>query len=104
LISPGISVVYILRKQQMSAGGQRGIDISGINTLRIQYASDFVTSERLQLVYQTFASTTGANAYINETPNATGSYLDFLQGRKEVRACIDCSGLSFGGLSRSFRT
>lgn len=88
----------------MSAGGQRGIDVSGINTLRIQYASDFVTSERLQLVYQTFASTTGANAYLNETPNANGSYLDFLQGRKEVRGCIDCSGLSFAGLSRSFRT
>lgn len=88
----------------MSAGGQRGIDVSGINSLRIQYASDFVTSERLQLVYQTFASTTGANAYQNETPNANGSYLDFVQGRKEVRACIDCSGLSFAGLSRSFRT
>ena len=88
----------------MSAGGQRGIDVSGITTLRVQYASDFVTSERLQLVYQTFASTTGANAYQNETPNATGSYLDFLQGRKEIRACIDCSGLAFAGLSRSFRT
>ena len=88
----------------MSAGGQRGIDVSGINTLRIQYASDFVSSERLQLVYQTFASTTGANAYRNETPNAYGSYLDFLQGRKEVRTCIDCSGLAFTGLSRSFRT
>lgn len=88
----------------MSAGGQRGIDISGINTLRIQHASDFVTSERLQLVYQTFASTTGANAYINTTPNATGSYLDFLQGRKEVSACVSCAGLSFAGLSRSFRS
>jgi hypothetical protein len=88
----------------MSAGGQRGIDISGINTLRIQYASDFVTSDRLQLVYQTFASSTGANAYINTTPNATGSYLDFLQGRKEVSACVSCAGLSFGGLSRSFRS
>ena len=88
----------------MSAGGQRGIDVSGINTSRIQYASDFVRSKRLQLVYQTFASTTGANAYQNETPNAAGSYLDFLQGRKEVRACIDCSGLAFVGLSRSFRT
>lgn len=88
----------------MSAGGQRGIDVSGINSLRIQYTSDFVKSKRLQLVYQTFASTTGANAYLNETPNATGSYLDFLQGRKEVRTCIDCSGLSFTGISRSFRT
>jgi hypothetical protein len=88
----------------MSAGGQRGIDVSGINTSRIQYTTDFVRSKRLQLVYQTFASTTGANAYQNETPNAYGSYLDFLQGRKDIRACIDCSGLAFGGLSRSFRT
>lgn len=88
----------------MSAGGQRGIDFSGITVLRRQYASDVVDSRRFQLVYQTFASTTGANAFQNETPNATGSYLDFLQGRKEVRACIDCSGLAFAGLNRSFRT
>jgi hypothetical protein len=88
----------------MSSGGQRGIDVSGITVLRQQFASDFVTSIRLQEVYQTFASTTGANAYLNETPNATGSYLDFLQGRKEVRACIDCSGLAFAGVNRSFRT
>jgi hypothetical protein len=88
----------------MSAQGQRGIDLSGITTLRNQFASDFVTDKRLQLVYQTFASTTGANAYRNETPNAYGSYLDFLQGRKEVTACVSCVGLSFQGLSRSFRT
>jgi hypothetical protein len=88
----------------MSSGGQRGIDVSGLTTLRRQFASDFTTSTRLQLVYQTFASSTGANAYLNETPNAAGSYLDFLQGRKEIRACIDCSGQAFAGLSRSFRT
>jgi hypothetical protein len=88
----------------MSAGGVRGIDLSGITTLRIQNASDATTSRRFQLVYQTFASTTGANAYLNETPNAVGSYVDFLQGRKEIRACVDCSGLAFAGLSRSFRT
>ena len=88
----------------MSAGGQRGIDVSGITVMRKQYASDVTTSTRLQLVYQTFASTTGANAYQNETPNAVGSYVDFLQGRKEIRTCIDCSGLAFAGLSRSFRT
>ena len=88
----------------MSSGGRRGIDVSGITTLRIQNASDVTTSRRFQLVYQTFASTTGANAYRNQTPNAVGSYIDFLQGRKEIRACIDCSGLAFSGLSRSFRT
>ena len=88
----------------MSAGGVRGIDLSGITTLRIKNASDVTTSRRFQLVYQNFASTTGANAYLNETPNAVGSYVDFLQGRKEIRACVDCSGLAFAGLSRSFRT
>jgi len=88
----------------MSSGGLRGIDFSGITVLRKQNTSDVVTSKRFQLVYQTFASTTGANAFQNETPNANGSYIDFLQGRKEIRACIDCSGLAFAGLSRSFRT
>ena len=88
----------------MSAGGLRGTDFSGITVLRRQYTSDVVASKRFQLTYQTFASTTGANAFQNETPNATGSYLDFLQGRKEVRACIDCSGLAFAGVNRSFRT
>lgn len=88
----------------MSSGGQRGIDVSGITTLRIQNASDATTSRKFQLVYQTFASTTGANAYQNETPNANGSYLDFLQGRKEITACVECVGLTFAGLSRSFRT
>ena len=88
----------------MSSGGQRGIDFSGITVLRKQDTSDAITSKRFQLVYQTFASSTGANAYQNQTPNAMGSYLDFLQGRKEIRACVDCSGLAFNGLSRSFRT
>jgi len=88
----------------MSSGGLRGIDFSGITVLRKQNTSDVVTSKRFQLVYQTFASTTGANAFQDQTPNANGSYIDFLQGRKEIRACIDCSGLAFAGLSRSFRT
>ena len=88
----------------MSAGGQRGVDISGITVLRKQFSSDVVTSKRLQLVYQTFASTTGANAYMNQTPNASGSYLDFVQGRKEISTCIDCSGQAFTlDINRSFR-
>ena len=86
----------------MSAGGQRGIDVSGITSLRQQYASDFVERERLQLVYQTFASTTGANAYINETPNGNDSYVQFLKGIKE--SCSNCTGLPWQWrASRSFR-
>lgn len=79
----------------MSAGGQRGIDVSGITGLRLQNASDITKRVRTQLVYQNFASTTGANAYRHETPNAYGSYIDFLTGRKEVGrrdiSLSDCS-------------
>ncbi len=87
----------------MSAGGQRGIDVSGVGAMRLQNASDFVERERLQLVYQTFASTTGANAYINETPNAVGSYIDFVKGLKEQ--CGSCAGLPYQyRVTRSFRS
>lgn len=89
----------------MSAGGQRGTDISGVGGIRLQNTSDVVYRKRTQLVFQTFASTTGANAYVNETPNAYGSYLDFLVGRKEsgrrdislgvVSDCSLCTGLPF---------
>jgi hypothetical protein len=86
----------------MSAGGQRGTDVSGITGIRLQNASDFVTQERVRLVYQTFASTTGANAYTNQTPNANASYIDFLTGRKE--GCASCTGLPYQNrLVRSFR-
>jgi hypothetical protein len=87
----------------MSAGGQRGIDVSGVRGLRLQDASDVTKSVRTRLVFQTFASTTGANAYQNETPNATGSYLDFLIGRKQD--CSTCVGLPYQFRAvRSFRT
>lgn len=79
--------------KQMSSGGQRGIDVSGVTGIRIQNASDTIYQTRTRLVYQTFASTTGANAYINETPNATGSYIDFLVGKKE--GCAGCTGLPY---------
>ena len=87
----------------MSAGGQRGIDVSGITSLRIQNASDAIMQRRVRLVYQTFASTTGANAYQNETPNGNDSYLQFLQGVKDCSS--GCVGLPYQWrLSRSFRT
>jgi hypothetical protein len=87
----------------MGAGGQRGIDISGVTSLRVQNASDATTRTKVRLVFQTFASTTGANAYLNETPNANGSYIEYLQGIKDCSA--GCTGLPFQWrLSRSFRT
>jgi hypothetical protein len=87
----------------MSSGGQRGIDLSGITSMRMQDASDVTSRTKVRLVYQTFASTTGANAYVNETPNANGSYVDYLKGIKE--SCASCTGLPWQWVaSRSFRT
>ena len=86
----------------MSSGGQRGIDVSGITGLRLQTASDVTTRIRLQDIYQNFASTTGANAWRNRTPNGYGYFLDFTQGRKEVGRrdicgadCSTCVGLPY---------
>lgn len=95
----------------MSAGGQRGIDVSGITGLRLQNASDTTTRIRLQEIYLNFASTTGANAFRNRTPNATGLFLEFLQGRKEVGRrdislsdCSTCTGLPYqSNLVMNFR-
>ena len=72
--------------------------------MRLQTASDVTEQTKVRLVYQTFASTTGANAYLNETPNANGSYVDFIKGLKD--SCADCSGgLPYQyRVSRSFRT
>ncbi len=78
--------------------------------MRIQDASDFTRDLKLQLVYQTFASSTGANAYRNETPNSIGYFMDFVQGAKERGVCSNCSGLAFlynssnTALNMSFRT
>lgn len=79
----------------MSSGGKRGIDASGITALRVQDAGDATTHRNLQLIYQNFASTVGANAYANRTPNSYGDFLKFTQGRKEqyneVVGGTDCS-------------
>ena len=65
-------------------------------------------------MYLNFASTTGANAYRNRTPNGTGYFLQFLQGRKEVGRrdislgvssdCSTCEGLPYqSNLVMNFR-
>lgn len=75
----------------MSAGGQRGIDVSGINSLRIQYPSDFVTRERLQLAYLDYSgNTTGIR---NHNYNSDQYYRQFLSGIKE--SCTTCTGLPY---------
>lgn len=85
----------------MSAGGQRGIDVSGVTGLRIQHASDATRRIYLGDIFQNFSSTS-ANAYRNQTPNGTGYFLDFTIGRKEVGRrdisfsdCSTCVGLPY---------
>jgi hypothetical protein len=89
----------------MSSGGRRGIDVSGIIPLRLQNASDVVTRKSLQLTFQNFTPTIGANAYANETPNSYGAFFKFIQGRKEmyndVSATLDCSACA--GLPYTYR-
>lgn len=85
--------------------------MSGITSLRLQTASDVTTRKQLQLTYQTYASTTGANAYMGDLVNATGAYLQFSSGLKEQRdplvsnaICVACVGLPYGnGLAWTFR-
>ena len=83
----------------MSSGGQRGIDVSGITSMRLQNASDSTTRKQLQLTYQTYASATGANAFMGDQVNNSYSYLRFLQGIKEstgsVNGCSTCAGLPY---------
>lgn len=86
----------------MSAGGQRGIDVSGITSMRLRDASDFVTRKQLQLTYQTYASATGANAYMGDLVNAAGALFRFQQGLKEQTdpqvsnaTCTACTGLPY---------
>lgn len=96
----------------MSSGGQRGIDVSGITGLRLQNASDSTKHIQLQLMYQNFASTTGANAFANRTPNGYNYYLQFIEGRKEVGRrdisgsdCSTCTGLPYQYVNiMTFRT
>ena len=91
----------------MSSGGQRGTDVAGVTSMRIQNASDVTSQRALQQVYKTYASTTGANAFMGDQVNATGAYLQFLQGLKEsvgtAGGCTTCSNATGPGLPYQYR-
>lgn len=91
----------------MSAGGQRGIDVSGVTTMRLQNAGDVTAQRNLQMVYKTYASTTGANAFMGDQVNNSFSYLQFLQGLKEsvgtAGGCTTCSNAAGQGLPYQYR-
>jgi hypothetical protein len=86
----------------MSAGGQRGLDVSGITGMRLQNTSDFVAQIRVRDMYQMFNSTS-ANAVRPRIRNGNDYYLQFLQGSKE--SCGTCAGLPYGanGVTLSYR-
>lgn len=67
--------------------------VTGIQSMQIRDASDFVRQIRLRRAYQQFASPSGANAYRNTTPNSVSSVVDFVQGGKE--SCATCVGLPY---------
>ena len=77
----------------MSAGGQRGIDVSGITSLRIQNASDFTTRVRFQEFYRD-SNQVGRNGFRNNDYfNSDQYYRQFLNGTKE--SCAVCTGLPY---------
>ena len=77
----------------MSSGGQRGTDLTGIQSMRIQSASDVTARTKARLVYLTSASNAplGTNGYGGDIPNGNDYYTQFLTGAKE--ACVSCTGL-----------
>lgn len=91
----------------MSAGGQRGIDVSGVGSMQLRDASDFTTQRQLRLTYQTYASSTGANAFMGDLVNNSFSYLRFLEGLREsvgtAGGCTTCSNAVGQGLPYQYR-
>lgn len=70
--------------------------------MRLRDAGDFVTQRQLQLTYQTYASATGANAYMGRLVNSSYAYLRFLEGLREsvgtAGGCTTCSNAAGQGL------
>lgn len=91
----------------MSSGGRRGIDVSGVGGLLVQNGSDFTTQRQLQLTYQTYASSTGANAFMGDLVNSSQAYLRFLEGLREsvgtAGGCTTCSNAVGQGLPYQYR-
>lgn len=87
----------------MSAGGQNSTTLSGIQGMRLRETSDVVAQIRVRQVYQLFNSTT-PTAIRPRIPNGNNTYLQFLQGTKEVSSnvngyasCPACAGLAYNG-------
>ena len=94
----------------MSAGGQNSTSLSGIQGMRVRDSADVVAQIRVRQMYQQFNSNT-PNAVRPRIRNGNDSYLQFLQGIKEVSSnvngfasCITCAGLTYNGNVQSDST
>ena len=94
----------------MSAGGQNSTSLSGIQGMRVRDSADVVAQSRVRQMYQQFNSNT-PNAVRPRIPNGYNSYIQFLQGIKEVSSnvtgsasCIACAGLTYHGNVQSDST
>jgi hypothetical protein len=77
----------------MSAGGQRGIDVSGITSLRIQNASDVTRQKQFQLVFRDVTQVS-SNGFPNHSFfNSDQYFRQVINGTKEY--CIGCTGLPY---------
>jgi hypothetical protein len=83
----------------MSAGGQRGVDLSGITASRIRDAADVTAQAKVRLVYQTLISNTNQRPYVGRIANGNNNLVQFTEGIKEISAggsnCPQCVGLPF---------
>jgi hypothetical protein len=82
----------------MSAGGQRGTDLSGITSSRIRDAADVTAQTKVRLVYQTLISNTVQRPFVGRIANGNNNLLQFTEGIKEVAVggnCPTCVGLPY---------
>jgi hypothetical protein len=87
----------------MSAGGQNSTSLTGIQGMRVRDSADVIAQARVRMMYQQFNSNT-PNAVRPRIRNGNDSYLQYLQGIKEVSSnvtgsasCITCTGLTYNG-------
>lgn len=78
----------------MSAGGQNGSNLGGLQGLRIQYPSDVVARARVQLMFTTnvpvASGYVGGNSYRSKgIQNSAGFLFQVQQG---VRECLAVTG------------
>lgn len=86
----------------MSSGGQSGVDLSGITSMRIQNASDVTRQKQFQLSFQDFYQVSSNQFPNHYFFNSVQHFREAINGIKE--SCLDCSGLPYVGFGVSHNT